>query len=61
MVEDIEHLLEDVSCGHQSLKLAFDSEQSWAAASNSLKAFPELLLVTSHWGCNDHGSRLPYV
>ena len=57
LLEGIEHLLESVDCNGRNMRVAFLSA-AYDQAKGVIEEHGEFLVVTSHYGCNDEGSRL---
>ncbi|MCJ1473347.1 hypothetical protein MMC13_001998 [Lambiella insularis] len=60
-LEDIEHLIESVQCDADSARVTFNSAQHLWTVRDALSPGSGFALVTSHWSCNDEGSRVPYL
>ena len=59
LLEELDHMLEEVYCGGGRLDVTFSS-QYFSHARQKIETYSDLLIITSHYGCNDAGSRLPY-
>ena len=60
VLEEIEHLIEEVYCESGAIQLKFASAH-FKRARATLESHPTFLIVTSHYGCNEEGSRAPYA
>jgi len=60
-LEDIEDLILSVHCEDGSIEVIFDSSDSMLKVEEALRAGVPFVIITSHWSCNDDGSRLPYM
>ena len=61
VLEDIEHLVQSVHCDQESIEIVFNSRQHLMTAQDTLFSHPRFILITSHWSCNEDGSRLPFL
>ena len=59
MLEEMEDLLHRVTCSSSGIKLGFSSSQYAKRAQESWD-MPEFIVITSNYGCNKNGERLPY-
>ncbi len=60
LLEDIEDYLESVYCSGSTIEIYLAT----AASHNTKTTFEELIesyLISSHYGCNGDGSRVPYL
>ncbi|KAL9120588.1 MAG: hypothetical protein Q9187_002854 [Circinaria calcarea] len=61
LLEDIEHLVDEIRCKPGSIQLTFVSKNHMETARNAFAAHSDLVVVTSHFGCNNEDSRIPWV
>ncbi|MCJ1397677.1 hypothetical protein MMC11_000873 [Xylographa trunciseda] len=61
VLEEIDHLLESVECTLDSIIITFNSHRDMQVAWETLLPHSTFVLITSHWSCNDDGSRLPFL
>ncbi|KAL9043523.1 MAG: hypothetical protein Q9214_003295 [Letrouitia sp. 1 TL-2023] len=59
-LEEIEHLLEDVSCRDSSIALRFTSLDALNIAHAELGKHDSFVIITSHATCNNEGERSPH-
>ena len=57
----VSHLLEDVVCHETYIELHSTSVSSLRELSEQIPKTEELLVVTSHYGCNKDGERDAYM
>ncbi|KAL9608316.1 MAG: hypothetical protein Q9167_006837 [Letrouitia subvulpina] len=60
-LEEIEHLLEDVSCRDSSIALRFTSLDALNIAHAELEEHDSFVIITSHAACNNEGERSPHL
>ena len=60
LLEEIDHLVSEVHCEAESVQLKFEAHH-FDRIRQGLQAHPEFLIITSHYGCNDKGSRRPHL
>lgn len=60
VLEEIEHLIDEVHCESGTVQLKFISGH-FERARATLESYSTFLIVTSHYGCNEEGSRAPYT
>jgi len=60
-LEDIEHHLERIECSQSNIDLHFVSRDSFSRAKYVYANLVGGHVVTSHWGCNEAGERVPYL
>ncbi|MCJ1251638.1 hypothetical protein MMC30_008873 [Trapelia coarctata] len=58
-LEHIEDLIVSVQCNEESIEVVFASYDSVLKIEEALSTEAPFLIITSHWSCNDDGSRLP--
>ena len=58
LLEEIDHLVSEVHCEADSVQLKIEPHH-FDTVRRALEARREFLIITSHYGCNDKGSRLP--
>ena len=61
LLEDIEHMVDEVHCEADSIELSFSSSDHMNIVRNALSLHREFIVITSHATCNDEHSRLPYL
>ena len=61
LLEDIEHLVDRIQCKPESIELTFTSKEHMETARDAFASHPNLVIVTSHFGCNNDESRIPWV
>ena len=61
LLEDIEHLVDRIQCKPESIKLTFASKDHMETARTAFVAHTNLVIVTSHLGCNNEDSRIPWM
>ena len=61
ILEDIEDLIESVDCDGESIEVTFLTHESLIMVEEVLTLASPFVIITSHWSCNDDGSRLPYM
>ena len=60
MLEELEDLVIDIHCADDRVSISVIPARFFALCS-TLDDYDEFLLITSHYGCNDKGSRLAYL
>ena len=60
LLEDNDHHLEQISCQGSKIELNFHSDVAISAAWQEIQSHPEMLVITSHIGCNSDQERKPY-
>ena len=61
LLEDVEHMIDEVHCEADSIELSFSSSVNMATLRDALGLYREFMLITSHASCNEEHSRLPYL
>ena len=61
LLEDNDHHLEQISCHGSTIELKFQDDATLSAAWQEIQTHPEMLIITSHVGCNADGERKPYL
>ena len=61
LLEDSDMYLERITCHGSLIDLDFHDTGALDTAWIELKQYPELLVITSHTGCNTNGERRPYL
>ena len=61
LLEDIEHLVDGIQCKPGLIELTFTSKEHMETARGAFTVHPSLVIVTSHFGCNNEDSRIPWV
>jgi hypothetical protein len=60
LLEEVDHLIQEIHCEPSSIEVKFSSTQALQMVRDAIDSTAELVIVTSHWSCNDRGSRLPF-
>ncbi len=61
LLEDHDHYLERVVCRESTIELSFRVEAASSAAWQEIQRHHEILIITSHVGCNANDEYRPYV
>ena len=61
LLEEHEGYLERIVCYGSTIALTFHDTSALSSAWAEFQQLPELLIITSHLGCNIDGERLPYL
>ena len=61
LLEDIEHMVDEVHCEAGSIELSLGSLAHIATLRDALSYHEEFIVVTSHASCNEEHSRVPYL
>ncbi|EAW11621.1 putative GPI anchored protein [Aspergillus clavatus NRRL 1] len=59
-LEELDHHLEDVTCSESHIEMFFASIEQFQSTQQELERTTELIVVTSHRGCNSDGERSAY-
>jgi len=60
-LESIEDLMVSVHCEAECIEVIFSSDKNMLKVKEALDLDHPFVIITSHWSCNDYGSRLPYL
>jgi hypothetical protein len=60
VLEDIEDIVEKITCHEETVEITFSSQSSYHAAAQEWIGLKEVLIITSHEGCNVEGERGVY-
>lgn len=61
LLENIEHLVDVIHCKPESIELTFATKDHMETARNAFAAHSNLVVITSHFGCNNEDSRIPWA
>ena len=61
LLEDNDHHFEQISCHGSTIEFKFHNDAAVSAAWQEIQTHPEMLVITSHLGCNADGERKPYL
>jgi hypothetical protein len=61
LLEQIEHHLENILCDASTIELEFSTTYSYTMAKDLVSHLVGSYVITSHDGCNNEGTRLPFL
>jgi len=61
ILEDIEMSVDEIRCSDSMITVEFSHQQMLDDARETWDNLPELLIISSHPGCNENGERAPYL
>ena len=60
VLEDIEHLVQEIHCSSDATVAVKFYSEHFQHARRIIEEKPDILIITSHAGCNEAGTRMPY-
>ena len=61
LLEDFDWHFEDIVCKSTTIELQFIDSATMSIAWEQMRHHPEMLMITSHFGCNADGERKPHL